>query len=194
ADDDKGVAWQLQTLERVAGDESLPRSLANSAAILRHPETHADWVRPGIMLYGCSPFPDSTGADIGLKPAMTLASELISIRELAAGDAVGYGGVFVAEQPIRIGVVACGYADGYPRHAPTGSPVLVGGTLTRTIGRVSMDMLSVDVTGIGDARVGTRVVLWGEGNPVERVAHAAGTVGYELLCAVAPRVRIIEKP
>jgi alanine racemase len=194
ADDDKGVAWQLETLDRVAGAESLPRSLANSAAILRHPETHADWVRPGIMLYGCSPFPASTGADIGLKPAMTLASELISIRELAAGDAVGYGGVFVAERPIRIGVVACGYADGYPRHATTGSPVLVGGTLTRTVGRVSMDMLSVDLTGISDARIGTSVVLWGEGNPVERVAHAAGTVGYELLCALAPRVRIIEKP
>ncbi|MDB5921526.1 MAG: Alanine racemase, catabolic [Betaproteobacteria bacterium] len=194
ADDDKGVAWQLRMLERVAGADSLPRSLANSAAILRHPETHADWVRPGIMLYGCSPFPDSTGEDVGLKPVMTLASELISIRELVAGDAVGYGGGFVAEHPIRIGVVACGYADGYPRHAPTGSPVLVGGTLTHTLGRVSMDMLSVDLSAISDARVGTRVVVWGEGNPVEHVAHAAGTVGYELLCAVAPRVRIIEEP
>jgi alanine racemase len=194
ADDERGVAWQLQTLERVAGSEPLPRSLANSAAILRYPETHADWVRPGIMLYGCSPFSNSIGDDVGLRPVMTLASELISIRELAPGDTVGYGGLFVAEHPIRIGIVACGYGDGYPRHAPNGSPVLVGGTLTRTIGRVSMDMLSVDLSGIADARVGTRVVLWGEGNPVEHVAHAAGTVGYELLCAVAPRVPIIEKP
>jgi alanine racemase len=194
ADDARGVAWQLETLDRTVADTSLPRSLANSAAVLRYPETHADWVRPGIMLYGCSPFPESTGADIGLKPAMTLASEIIAVRELRAGDAVGYGGVFSATGPMRIGIVACGYADGYPRHAPTGTPVLVGDRLTRTVGRVSMDMLSVDLTGIDDARVGTRVVLWGEGNPVEGVAHEAGTVGYELLCALAPRVRVIERP
>lgn len=192
ADDARGIAWQLETLERVAGSEPLPRSLANSAAILRYPETHADWVRPGIMLYGCSPFAESTASDLGLTPVMTLASEIISTRELASGDTVGYGGMYAAEEVMRIGVVACGYADGYPRHAPSGSPVLVGGRLTRTVGRVSMDMLSVDLRGLDEARVGTRVVLWGEGNPVEHVAHAAGTVGYELLCAVAPRVRIIE--
>jgi alanine racemase len=191
ADDARGVAWQLEILERVAGSEPLPRSLANSAAILRYPETHTDWVRPGIMLYGCSPFAESTASDLALKPAMTLASEIISVRDLAPGDTVGYGGIYAAAKAMRIGVVACGYADGYPRHAASGSPVLVGGTLTRTVGRVSMDMLSVDLRGI-DARVGTRVVLWGEGNPVEHVAQAAGTVGYELLCAVAPRVRIIE--
>jgi alanine racemase len=194
ADDDKGVAWQLETLELVAGGEPLPRTLANSAAILRHPATHADWVRPGIMLYGCSPFDGSTALEIGLDPVMTLASELIAIRELAPGEAVGYGGVFVAERAMRIGVVACGYGDGYPRHAPTGSPMLVGHTLTRTVGRVSMDMLCVDLTDIADAHVGTRVVLWGRENPVEHVAKAAGTVGYELLCAVAPRVHVVEKP
>ena len=194
ADDARGVAWQLETLQRVAANEPLPRSLANSAALLRYPETHADWVRPGIMLYGCSPFPESIGADLDLKPAMTLASEIISVRELAPGDTVGYGGLYTADARVRIGVVACGYADGYPRHAPTGTPVLVGGTLTRTIGRVSMDMLSVDLSGVKEARVGTPVVLWGAGNPVEHVAHAAGTVGYELLCALAPRVRVIEKP
>jgi alanine racemase len=194
ADDARGVAWQLEALERVAGDERLPRSLANSAAILRYPETHADWVRPGIMLYGCSPFADRVASDLGLKPAMTLASEVIAVRELAPGDAVGYGGIYTAEKAVRVGVVACGYADGYPRHAPTGTPVLVGGRLTRTLGRVSMDMLSVDLSGLDAARVGTPVVLWGEGNPVENVAHVAGTVGYELLCAVAPRVRIVEKP
>jgi alanine racemase len=192
ADDARGVAWQMEAFERAVGGEKLPRSLANSAAILRHPETHADVVRPGIMLYGCSPFADSVGADLGLRPAMTLASEIIAAREIEAGARVGYGGTYTAESRQRIGTVACGYADGYPRHAPTGTPVLVGGTLTRTIGRVSMDMLAVDLTPVPDARVGTRVVLWGEGNPVERVAAAAGTIGYELLCALAPRVRVIE--
>ena len=194
ADDERGIAWQVEALERVAGTEKLPRSLANSAALLRYPETHADWVRPGIMLYGCSPFPDRTGDALGLKPAMTLASEIIAVRELSAGDTVGYGGTYTADKPMRIGVVACGYADGYPRHAPTGTPVAVDGRLSRTIGRVSMDMLCVDLVAIKDARVGTRVVLWGEENPVEKVAQAAGTVGYELLCGVAARVRFVEKP
>ncbi|HSQ04059.1 MAG TPA: alanine racemase [Burkholderiales bacterium] len=193
ADDERGVEWQLQTLHRAAGGLALPRSLANSAAILRYAETHADWVRPGIMLYGCSPFPDRTAAELGLRPVMTLASEIIAIRPLQPGAAVGDGGLYRAEHPTRIGVVACGYADGYPRHAPTGTPVLVEGQMTHTVGRVSMDMLCVDVTSIPQARVGSRVVLWGEGNPVEGVASAAGTVAYELLCAVAPRVPVIEK-
>jgi alanine racemase len=194
ADDARGIAWQLERFERSAGAEPLQRSLANSAAVLRYPQAHADWVRPGIMLYGCSPFAEHIGADLDLKPAMTLASEIIALRDLAPGETVGYGGAFIAERETRIGVVACGYADGYPRHAPTGTPVLVGARLTRTIGRVSMDMLCVDLSGVPEARVGTAVVLWGEGNPVENVASAAGTVGYELLCAVAPRVRIVEKP
>lgn len=193
ADDEKGVAWQLEALERVAPREALPRSLANSAAILRYPETHAEWVRPGIMLYGCSPFPEGVAADLDLKPAMTLKSAIISTRHLARGESVGYGGVYTAQTPMRIGVVACGYADGYPRHAPTGTPVLVGDRLTFTIGRVSMDMLCVDLTGL-DADTGTPVVVWGEGNAVENVARAAGTVGYELLCALAARVPVIEKP
>jgi alanine racemase len=193
ADDERGVAWQLEIFARATGEASLPRSLANSAAILRYPETHAESVRPGIMLYGCSPFAESTGTDLGLEPAMTLASEIIAVRELAAGDTVGYGGIYVAQARTRIGVVACGYADGYPRHAPTGTPILVGDRLTRTLGRVSMDMLVVDLSDVPEARVGTRVVLWGAGNPVEHVASAAGTVGYELLCAITPRVRIIEK-
>jgi alanine racemase len=146
------------------------------------------------MLYGCSPFPGRVGSDLGLKPVMTLASEVIAVREITRGDSVGYGSLYTAADPMRIGVVACGYADGYPRHAPTGTPVLVDGRLTRTLGRVSMDMLCVDLSGLAQARVGTRVVLWGEGNPVEHVAESAGTVGYELLCALAPRVRIIEMP
>lgn len=194
ADDSRGIAAQLEGFERVAGTENLPRSLANSAAILRYAEAHGDWVRPGIMLYGCSPFPEHIATELDLRPAMTLASEIIAVRELEPGEAVGYGSMYTADRAVRVGVVACGYADGYPRHAPTGTPVLVGGRLTQTLGRVSMDMLSVDLTGFEKARVGTPAVLWGAGNPVEKVAAAAGTVGYELLCALAPRVRVIEEP
>ena len=193
ADDALGVGWQLERFERAVRHCALPRSLANSAAVLRYPETHAEWIRPGIMLYGCSPFSDRIGAELDLKAAMTLASEIIAVRELAPGDAVGYGGTYTARTRTRIGVVACGYADGYPRHAPSGTPVLVGDRLTGTVGRVSMDMLCIDLAGHDEARVGTPVVLWGEGNPVEHVAHAADTVGYELLCALTPRVRIVEK-
>jgi alanine racemase len=193
ADDARGVAWQLESLRRLPGYGTLPMSLANSAAILRYPETHCDWVRPGIMLYGCSPFPDSVGSESGLKPVMMLETRIIAVQALKAGDAVGYGGAFRAEREMRIGVVACGYADGYPRHAPTGTPIRVAGRMTRTLGRVSMDMLCADLTGLPDAAVGSQVVLWGEDAPVERVAAAAGTVGYQLLSAVAPRVRIVEK-
>jgi len=193
ADAARGVADQLQRFERAAAPIAAPRSLANSAAILRYPETHADWVRPGIMLYGCSPFADEPAAALGLKPVMTLASELIDVRTLAPGDRVGYGGSFAADRPMRIGVVACGYADGYPRHAPTGTPVLVNGRPTRTIGTVSMDMLTVDLGGLPEAGVGTPVTLWGEGLPCDEVAAAAGTLSYELLCALAARVRQIER-
>ena len=193
ADEPRGIADALTVFEAAAGDAKHPRSMANSAAVLRFPRSHADWIRPGIMLYGCSPFAEGVGADLGLVPAMTLASEIISVRGIARGEFVGYGATFSAPDAMRIGVVACGYADGYPRHAPTGTPVLVGDRLTRTLGRVSMDMLCVDLTDLDAARVGSRVVLWGDGNPVENVAAAAGTVGYELLCALAPRVRVVER-
>ena len=193
ADEARGVDWQMQTLQQLPGVADLPRSLANSAAILRHPQTHADWVRPGIMLYGCSPFTGRTGAEDGLRPAMTLESRIIAVQSLKAGDTAGYGGAFQASRAMRIGIVACGYADGYPRHAPNGTPVEVEGRATGTVGRVSMDMLCVDLSEIPQARTGSRVVLWGEGVPVERVAETAGTVGYQLLCAVAPRVRIVER-
>jgi alanine racemase len=196
ADETRGVGWQMQAFERARdglAPDALPRSLANSAAILRYPETHGDWVRPGIMLYGCSPFPEQTGVELGLRPAMTLESRVIAVQKLKRGDIVGYGGTFTAERDTRIGIVACGYADGYPRHAPTGTPVMVEGRPTQTVGRVSMDMLCADLSGIPEARTGSRVVLWGENVPVERVARAAGTVGYQLLCAVAPRVQIVEK-
>ena len=192
ADDARGVAWQMQVFEQVAAGQRLERSLANSAAILRFPQTHADWVRPGIMLYGCTPFADASARELGLQPAMTLASAIIAVQDLSPGDRVGYAGTFEATQPLRIGTVACGYADGYPRHAPTGTPVLVDGVRTRTLGRVSMDMLCVDLTAVPAARVGTPVVLWGEGLSADEVAAAAGTVSYELMCALAPRVPVIE--
>ena len=192
ADEARGVAWQMTEFGRAAHGLKLPSSLANSAAILRYPETHFEWVRPGIMLYGCSPCADVVGSEIGLEPVMTLAGELIAIQNLKRGDTVGYGSMFAAERDMKIGVVACGYADGYPRHAPNGTPVAVDGRLAGTVGRVSMDMLCVDLSGVPDARVGSRVVLWGKGNPIENVAAAAGTVGYELMCALAPRVPVVE--
>jgi alanine racemase len=167
-------------------------SMANSAALLRSTESHGDWVRPGIMLYGSSPFADQSAAQIGLKPAMTLRSRIISIQNVRPGDSVGYGAAFRAERPMRIGIVACGYADGYPRHAPNGMPMLVEGVRTRTVGRVSMDMLAADISGIPMAGLMSPVTLWGEGLSVDEVAAAAETVGYELLCALAPRVPIIE--
>ena len=146
------------------------------------------------MLYGASPFAESSAAELGLRPAMTLVSEIIAVQTLKAGDCLGYGCAFRAPQQMRVGVVACGYADGYPRHAPTGTPIVVDGQRTRTLGRVSMDMLCVDLSDLPDAGVGTPVVLWGEGLPVEEVAAAAGTISYELLCALAPRVPVVDVP
>jgi alanine racemase len=194
ADGKRGVRWQLERFEAATAGVDLPRSLANSAALLRYPDSHKDWVRPGIMLYGCSPFPDESAEALGLKPAMTLESELIAVRELSPGDGVGYGGTFAASGPMRIGVAACGYADGYPRHAPTGTPLLVCGRRTRTLGRVAMDMLVADLAGIPEAAVGSPVTLWGEGLPADEVAASAGTVSYELLCGITPRVSVSETP
>jgi alanine racemase len=188
ADEPEGVAEQLERFNGLTAAYRAPRSLANSAALLRYPSTHSEWVRPGIMLYGASPFADTSAQQLGLKPVMTLSSEIISVREIKAGDRIGYAGLFRAGATMRIGTVACGYADGYPRHAPTGTPALVNGQRTRTLGRVSMDMLGVDLSGIADADVGSRVTLWGAGLPVEEVASSAGTVSYELMCALTARV------
>ncbi|HEX5802867.1 MAG TPA: alanine racemase [Azospira sp.] len=186
----RGIDWQLAQFRAMAGEWRGPVSLANSAAILRHPQTARDWVRPGIMLYGGSPFADESADALGLRPAMTLMSEIIAVQTVAAGERVGYGGLFAAERETRVGVVACGYADGYPRHAPTGTPVLVGGRRTRTLGRVSMDMLMVDLTDLREAGVGTPVTLWGEGLAADEVAASAGTISYELFCALAKRVPV----
>lgn len=190
ADDGRGVAEQMALL-REAGGLGRPTSLANSAALLRQPDARGQWVRPGIMLYGATPFADESAKALGLHPVMTLESQVIAVQELAAGESVGYGWSFRAPQPMRIGVVACGYADGYPRHAPTGTPVAVAGVRTYTVGRVSMDMLCVDLTRVPGAGVGAAVELWGRDVPVDDVAVPAGTVGYELLCALAPRVPVL---
>lgn len=187
ADEEDGVAAQLVTFLMETEGMQLPVSLANSAAIIAHPDTHADWVRPGIMLYGARSG-SASAASQGLRPVMSLLSRLIAVQHVEPGGSIGYGATVVAEYPMRIGVVACGYADGYPRHAPTGTPVLVGGRRCRLVGRVSMDMLTVDLSGCPDADVGTDVELWGAQLPVDEVAVAAGTLGYELLTAVAARV------
>jgi alanine racemase len=163
-------------------------SLANSASIIDWPAAHRDWVRPGIMLYGASPFGSRSAASLGLAPVMRFESRLIGRQQLAAGDAVGYGSTFIADRPMSIGIVACGYADGYPRHAPTGTPLAVCGVRTRTVGRVSMDMLAVDLEPVPQAVIGSPVELWGDQVPVDEVAASAGTIGYELTCAIAPRV------
>jgi alanine racemase len=186
---------QVRRFEQGAAGLPGPRSLSNSAGVLHERELDGllrnDWVRPGIMLYGGTPG-GLPAEEFGLRPTMTLASEIIGVQELVAGDCVGYGSRFQADAPMRVGVVACGYADGYPRHAPLGTPILVDGVRTRLVGRVSMDMLTVDLSGIPRAAVGSKVVLWGRGMPIDEVAEAAGTIGYELMCALAPRVAVVE--
>lgn len=167
-------------------------SLSNSAATLWHPDAHFDWVRPGIILYGASPSGQWRDiANTGLKPVMTLSSEIIGVQTLKAGDRVGYGGRYTARGEQRIGIVATGYADGYPRHAPSGTPVLVDGVRTTTVGTVSMDMLAVDLTPCPQAGIGTPVELWGKEIKIDDVAKSAGTVGYELMCSLALRVPVV---
>jgi len=195
ADGESGIDGQLQRFRALTQGLEAPKSYANSAALLRFPDkARADWVRPGIMLYGCSPFSLRTAAQIGLRPAMTLATQVIAVQPLAPGERVGYGFAYRAAQAMRIGVIACGYGDGYPRHAPSGTPVLVAGRRAQIVGRVSMDLICVDLTDIQEAGVGAPVVLWGEDLSADEVAASAGTVSYELLCALAPRVPTAEVP
>ncbi len=195
ADGEAGIAAQLAVFDAATRELPGERSVCNSAATLRFArELASDWVRPGIMVYGSSPdFPVHDAARWALQPAMTLRSRLLGVQALAAGACVGYGSTFAAEAPMRIGIAACGYADGYPRSAPTGTPVLVDGVRTRLVGRVSMDMVTVDLTPVPQAGPGSEVTLWGRGPdgavlPIDEVALPAGTVGYELMCALAPRV------
>jgi alanine racemase len=201
ADGAKGIAQQMATFTQTTEDLPGERSTCNSAGLLRHAQdaaVAADWVRPGIALYGSAPdFPERNIAQWDLQPTMSLRSRIIGTQELQAGDTVGYGSSFTADAAMRIGIVACGYADGYPRHCPTGTPVLVNGVRTRTLGRVSMDMIAVDLTPCDEAGhaagFGSEVTLWGKASngavlPIDEVAQAAGTVGYELMCAVSGRV------
>ena len=199
ADDAKDITAQWAMFERATDGLPGERSVCNSAATLRHGHeaaVRADWVRPGIAAYGGSPdHPLHTAEHWGLQPAMSLNAKLLAVQQLEAGDTVGYGSTFTAPAPMRIGVVACGYADGYPRHAGTGTPVLVDGVRTRTLGRVSMDMLAVDLSAVPQAAPGSEVTLWGRSRagvvlPIDEVAQAAGTIGYELMCALAPRVPV----
>jgi alanine racemase len=185
------IGEQIRRFERGAAGLPGTRSLSNSAGVLLHQELKTDWIRPGIMLYGGSPGGGSA-EEFGLQPTMTLTSEIIGVQEIAAGEVVGYGSRFKADVPMRIGVVACGYADGYPRVAPAGTPVLVDGARTRLVGRVSMDMLTVDLTELPQAGMGSKVTLWGCGLPIDEVALSADTIGYELMCALAPRVPVVE--
>jgi alanine racemase len=188
------TARQWACLESLAEGQTGELSVANSAAILGWPGTHAEWVRPGIMLYGASPFPDRVGAEHGLAPVMTLSSNLMAVRQCRRGQAIGYGASWTCPEDMAVGVVSIGYGDGYPRHAPPGTPVLLRGRRALLIGRVSMDMLHVDLRGHPDARLGDPVVLWGQGLPVEVVARQANTISYELLCQVTRRVprRLVE--
>jgi alanine racemase len=199
ADGPRGIAQQVEAFEWATRDLPGERSLANSAAILRHGLKN-DWVRAGIMSYGSAPdFPEHDIRHWQLQPTMTLRSKLIAVQQLKPGDTVGYGSSYTAAADQRIGIVACGYADGYPRHAGTDTPVLVDGVRSGTVGRVSMDMLAVDLTPVPDAGIGSEVTLWGHGPggailSIDDVARAAATIGYELMCAVAPRVPMHAAP
>jgi len=164
------------------------RSMANSAAVLTLAAAHMDWLRPGIMLYGATPFAELSAEALGLKPVMTLTAGLIAIRDVPAGESVGYGAGWVAQRPSRIGTVSCGYADGYPRTAPPGTSVVIRGRRVPLAGRVSMDMLAVDLTDLPDAQLGDAVELWGAQMPIDELARACGTIGYELLTKVTRRV------
>ena len=204
ADVPGGLDAPLAVFERATQDLSGERSVANSAAILRQGQDSRvalDWVRAGILLYGGAPdHPEHSAADWDLQPAMSLRSRLIGEQWLHSGQSVGYGARFTAEAPLRVGTVACGYADGYPRHAGTGTPVLVDGVRTRTLGRVSMDMLAVDLTPVPQAGLGSEVTLWGRASqgaallPIDEVAQASGTIGYEVMCALTPRVPVQVAP
>ena len=170
------------------------RSIANSAGIIGWPNVVSDWVRPGLMLYGCSPFAGKTGIDFGLKPVMSLHSRLISVKNLHAGEYVGYSGTWRCDADTRMGVISIGYGDGYHRHMQCGAPVLINGHRAPLIGRVSMDMITVDLNSLPNAKPGDQVTLWGPNLPVEEIARYADTIPYTLLCGITQRVQIVEHP
>ncbi|CAQ84063.1 MULTISPECIES: catabolic alanine racemase DadX [Photorhabdus] len=191
ADKKIGVTEQLNVIDSVSQGLNISQCLANSGACLWYPQTHRDWVRTGIALYGASPSGKWEDiADVGLKAVMSLKSEIIAVQNLKAGDKIGYGSKYTAPGPMRVGTVACGYADGYPRCAMTGTPVIVNGVRTQMLGAISMDMMTVDLTPCPQAQIGSPVELWGQNLPVDDVAGVPGTIGYELLCALAERVPV----
>lgn len=189
---DTTTPYQIRMLEELTRSLNTERSIANSAGVVNWPSSHFEWVRPGIMLYGVTPMIGISAKELDLRPVMTLTSEIIAVNMRRKGEAIGYGGDWVCPEEMPVGVVAIGYGDGYPRHAPPGTPMLVNGKRAPLIGRVSMDMVTVDLRGLPDARVGDSVVLWGEGLPVEEIAALSGTIAYELLCCVTPRVPRVE--
>jgi alanine racemase len=194
ADDrlDSATEAQLNIFDEIATSEFSRSSIANSAGVLGFKASHRDWVRPGIMLYGASPFVDSMAADEDLQPVMTLKSHVIALKQCSKGDRVGYGGSYQCPQAMPVAVVAVGYGDGYPRHAVEGTPVLVAGRRLPLIGRVSMDLITLDARHCPEVRVGDEAILWGRGLPVEEIAEQAGTIAYELLCSVTSRVAFVD--
>jgi len=184
---------QMAKFSTVTQSYQYPKSLANSAGLVFYPESHYDWVRPGICLYGAGSFAEASPQLASLEPVMQLESEIIALKTIQKGESVGYGNTWVANRRSVIAVIAIGYGDGYPRHAPSGTPVLIHGERLPLVGRVSMDMITVDLTDIqSDALIGDKVVLWGNDLTVDEVAACSGTIGYELLCGVTKRVPMIE--
>jgi alanine racemase len=188
------TAAQLEKFSVLAKDLNVERSIANSAGLLAWPQAQVEWVRPGLMLYGISPFADDDASAHDLRAAMTLTTRLIAVRDVKAGETVGYGGTWRAQRDGRIGIAAVGYGDGYPRQIASGSPVLVGAVEATVAGRVSMDMIAIDLSALPKAAVGDAVTLWGEGLPVERMARCAGTIPYELVCGISQRVTVEHRP
>ena len=184
---------QLEAFSRALGDLPGPRSASNSAGLIAWPGARLDWVRPGLMLYGASPLPGKSAADLGLRPAMRVESRLIAVHQLEAGETVGYGATFRCPERMRVGVVAVGYADGVHRILPSGAPVLIHGQRAPMVGRVSMDMITVDLRELPQAVVGDTVTLWGDGLPAEEVAGWAGTLAYELFCGLTNRVHFVHQ-
>lgn len=189
--DDK-TTRQIASFKAAIIDLPGERSIANSAGVLGWRDSLSDWVRPGVMLYGISPFAGKCGLDLGLKPLMSLHSRLIAVKRVETGETVGYNGSWVCPKPTLMGVAAIGYGDGYPRHAPSGTPVLVNGRRVKLIGRVSMDMITMDLEACPEAKIGDLVTLWGDGLPVEEVARYADTIPYTLVCGITQRVSLIE--
>jgi len=184
--------YQIEEFNRIIAGFSGEHCLANSAGIIGFDHSHAEWVRPGIMLYGVSPFIDSTAKEFNLHPVMTLKSKLIAVRHQKKGDAIGYGSAWICPEDMLVGVVAIGYGDGYPRHAESGTPTLINNKICPIVGRVSMDMMSVDLRNCIEAKVGDLVTLWGAGIPVETIAQHASTISYDLLCGLTSRVHNVE--